>query len=44
MTRGNRREPFGFDEEGRRLLVRTLGEPARKTGRQVFAWVLMDNH
>jgi len=44
MARGNRGEPIGFDEEDRRSFVRTFGETARKTGRQVFAWVSMDNH
>ncbi|MDF2378571.1 MAG: transposase, partial [Verrucomicrobiales bacterium] len=44
MARGDRREPIVFDDTDREMFVRTLGELCAKTGWEVFAWVLMDNH
>jgi putative transposase len=44
MNRGDRREPiFQFDED-RELFLQTLGEACRKTGWQVHALCLMNNH
>jgi hypothetical protein len=37
MNRGARREPFFLDDEGRRLLLETLGQACGKTGWQVHA-------
>jgi len=44
MARGNRREPIVFDDGDRELFVSTFAEACTKTGWEVFAWVLMDNH
>lgn len=44
MARGNRREPIVFDDEDRKLFVRTLAEAAQRHRWEIFAWVLLDNH
>lgn len=44
MARGNRREPIVFDDEDRHTFVRTLESACKKSGWEVFAWVLMENH
>ena len=44
LARGNRREPIVFDDEDRRTFVRTLASACQKSGWEIFAWVLMDNH
>ena len=44
MARGNRREPIVFGDKDRAEFVSTLGKLCEKTGWEVFAWVLMDNH
>ena len=44
MARGDRCEPIVFDDIDRHRFVGTLGECCAKTGWQVLAWVLMDNH
>jgi putative transposase len=45
MNRGDRREPIFRDEEAdRRRFLETLGETCAKTGRQVHAWCLVNNH
>ncbi len=44
MARGNRRENLFFDDDDRRLLLKTLGEACGMTGWRIHAWVLMDNH
>tara|TARA_R110000850_G_scaffold141810_1_gene263829 strand:- start:1745 stop:2809 length:1065 start_codon:yes stop_codon:yes gene_type:complete len=44
MARGNRREPIVFDDQDRKCFVQTLGEVCQRTGWEVFAWVLLDNH
>ncbi len=44
MSRGDRREPIFFDDEDRKTFLRTLGEACEKTGWQVHAYCLMENH
>lgn len=44
MARGNRREDIVLDDEDRDLFVATLTETGKKTGWEMLAWVLMDNH
>ena len=44
MNRGDRREPIFVDDEDRRLFLKTLSETCGKTGWQVHAYCLMDNH
>jgi len=44
MARGDRREPIVLDDIDRERFVVTLGEICAKTGWQMMAWVLMDNH
>ena len=44
MARGNRRGKIFIDEEDRELFLQTLKETCDRTGFEVFAWVLMDNH
>jgi putative transposase len=44
MSRGDRREAIVLGDEDRELWLRTLGETCRKTGWQVHAYCLMDNH
>ena len=44
MARGNRRESIFFDEEDRKIFLRSLGEACERTNFQIYAWVLMGNH
>ena len=44
MNRGDRREPILLDDEDRRLFLQTLQEACAKTGWQVHALCLMNNH
>ncbi|MBX7210705.1 MAG: transposase [Verrucomicrobiaceae bacterium] len=44
LARGDRREDIVQDDEDRELFVATLAEACKKTGWEVLAWVLMDNH
>jgi REP-associated tyrosine transposase len=44
INRGDRREPIFLDEEDRRRFLDTLAEACAKTGWQVHALCLMDNH
>ena len=44
MNRGDRREPIFRDDIERRSFLSTLGEACDKTGWQLHAWCLMDNH
>jgi len=44
MARGDRREPIVLDDEDRTLFLDTFGEACGRTGWEVFAWVLLDNH
>jgi len=44
MSRGNRRERIFVDDQDRRKFLQTLGEACEKTGWQVHAYCLMDNH
>lgn len=44
MNRGDRREPIVRDDEDRVRFLRTLGEACLKTGWQVMAYCLMENH
>jgi len=44
MNRDDRREPIFRDKEDRRQFIATLGEACGKTGWQVQALCLMDNH
>ncbi len=44
MARGNRREAIFLEEGDRGMMVETLGEACEKSGWEVHAWVLMDNH
>ncbi|MDZ4287861.1 MAG: transposase [Prosthecobacter sp.] len=43
-ARGDRREVIVHDDGDREMLLATLAEACLKTGWQVLAWVLMDNH
>lgn len=44
MARGDRREDIVQDDGDREMFVATLAEACKRTGWQVLAWVLMDNH
>jgi REP element-mobilizing transposase RayT len=44
MNRGDHQEPICADDVDRETFVQTLGEACVKTGWQVHAWCLMDNH
>jgi REP element-mobilizing transposase RayT len=44
MNRGNRRQPIFRDDEDRQRFMGTLAEVCKKTGWQVHALCLMDNH
>ncbi|MEO6054766.1 MAG: transposase [Chthoniobacterales bacterium] len=44
IARGNRGEAIFFGDEDRKLWVETLGEASERTGWEVHAWVLMNNH
>ena len=44
MSRGNRRERIFVDDQDRRKFLQTLNEVCQKTGWQVHAYCLMDNH
>jgi len=44
MSRGNRGEPVFIDDGDREFWLKTLGRACEKTGWQVHAFVLMDNH
>jgi putative transposase len=44
MNRGDRREPIVVDDKDRQRFVETLGEACLKTGWQIHAWCLMNNH
>lgn len=44
MARGNRREAIFNDDGDRKFFLNCLAECCEKTGWQVHAWVLMNNH
>ena len=44
MNRGDRRERIFLDDLDRQKFLETLGEACQKTGWQVHAYCLMDNH
>jgi REP element-mobilizing transposase RayT len=44
MSRGDRREPIFKDDDDRKVFLKTLGEACGKTGWEVHAFCLMDNH
>ncbi len=44
MARGNRRESIFLEDGDRLSMLKTLGEACSRTGWEVHAWVLMDNH
>jgi REP element-mobilizing transposase RayT len=44
MNRGDRREPIFLDDKDLELFLATLGEACQKTGWQVHAFCLMNNH
>jgi putative transposase len=44
MSRGDRREPIFLDDRDRKQFVVTLGQACGKTGWQVHAYCLMNNH
>ena len=44
MNRGDRREPIFLDDGDRKKFLETLGEACEKTGWQVHAFCLMENH
>jgi len=44
IARGVRREPIVFDDQDHATFVRTLASACKKSGWEVSAWVLMDNH
>src|SRR6056297_1587568 len=44
MARGDHREPIVYSDEDREIFVQTLGQACERTGWEIFAWVLMDNH
>ena len=44
MARGNRRENIVHDDADREMLLATLAQACQRTGWEVLAWVLMDNH
>jgi REP element-mobilizing transposase RayT len=43
-ARGDRREDIVHDDGDREMLLATLAESCKKTGWEVLAWVIMDNH
>ncbi len=43
-ARGNQRENIVHDDSDREMLLATLAEACKKTGWEVLAWVIMDNH
>ncbi|HBJ84722.1 MAG TPA: hypothetical protein DDZ88_12800 [Verrucomicrobiales bacterium] len=43
-ARGDRREDIVHDDGDREMLLATLTEACKKTGWEVLAWVIMDNH
>jgi REP-associated tyrosine transposase len=44
MSRGDRREAIFYDDADRMEFVKTLGQACQKTGWQVHAYCLMNNH
>jgi len=44
MNRGDRREPIFKDDRDREIFLETLSQAAQKTGWQVHAYCLMNNH
>jgi REP element-mobilizing transposase RayT len=44
MARGDRREPIVYSDGDRKVFVKTLGQACERSGWEVFAWVLLDNH
>jgi len=44
MARGDRREPIVSDDADRALFFDTFAEACGRTGWEVFAWVLLENH
>lgn len=44
MARGNRRADIVFDDEDRKIFLRTLGEVCKRAGFRVHAFTLMGNH
>ena len=44
MARGDRRESIVHGDADREIFVKTLGEACQRTGWQVLAWVLLDDH
>jgi putative transposase len=44
MSRGNRRERIFVDDADQRMFLKTLCEVCQKTGWQVLAYCLMNNH
>ena len=44
MARGDRREPIVKDDGDRTAFLQTLGEMCGRTGIEVHAYVLLDNH
>ena len=44
LARGSRSEPIVRNDGDRKIFVQTLAEACRKSGWEIFAWVLMDNH
>ncbi|MEI6535634.1 MAG: transposase [Verrucomicrobiaceae bacterium] len=44
MARGNRREAIFRDDADRRFFLHALGQACERTGWEVLAWVLLDNH
>jgi REP element-mobilizing transposase RayT len=44
MSRGDRSEPIFKDDDDRKVFLKTLGEACGKTGWDVHAFCLMDNH
>ena len=44
MSRGNRHERIFVDDQDQRKFLQTLGEACQKTGWQVHAYCLMNNH
>ena len=44
MNRGDRREPIFKDDRDREIFLETLSRAAQKTGWQVHAYCLMNNH
>ena len=44
MNRGDRRQSIFADDQDRKRFLETLGEACQKTGWQVQAYCLMDNH